>query len=180
MGRGPEGPNVVGPEPPDSPGELRPPGGILAIVSSAEGDHQEEPMPGSQRPLHDLTRKECLELLQYHSFVGRLGFVLDGRPMVLPVNYLADEQAVVFCTAEGTTLSAVGEESEVVFEVDESHPLERSGWSVVVRGTARVVSDPSEVDALRRGPLRSWAVRAPERWVRITIEEVTGRRLGQG
>ena len=109
-------------------------------------------MTASQRPLHNLSRKECLELLQYHSFVGRLGFVLDGRPMVLPVNYLADEEAVVFCTTEGTTLSAVGEGSEVAFEVDESHPLERSGWSVVVRGTARVVTDPGEIDALRRGP----------------------------
>jgi len=136
-------------------------------------------MTTSQRPLHNLSRKECLEFLQYHSFVGRLGFVLDGRPMGLPVNYLADEEAVVFCTAEGTTLSAVAEASEVVFEVDESHPLERSGWSVVVRGTAWVVTDPGEVDALRRGPLRSWVARAPERWVRITIEEVTGRRLAQ-
>ena len=118
-------------------------------------------MTPNQRPLHDLSRKECLEFLQYHSFVGRLGFVLDGRPMVLPVNYLADEEAVVFCTAEGTTLSAVAEGSEVVFEVDDSHPLERSGWSVVVRGPARVVTDPAEVDALRRGPLRSWVARSP-------------------
>ena len=118
-------------------------------------------MTPSQRPLHNLSRKECLEFLQYHSFVGRLGFVVDGRPMVLPVNYLADEEAVVFCTAEGTTLSAVAEASEVVFEVDESHPLERSGWSVVVRGPAEVVTDPGEVEALRRGPLRSWAARSP-------------------
>jgi len=50
---------------------------------------------------------------------------------------------------------------------------------VVVRGPARVVTDPGEVEALRRGPLRSWAARSPERWVRITIQEVTGRRLGQ-
>jgi nitroimidazol reductase NimA-like FMN-containing flavoprotein (pyridoxamine 5'-phosphate oxidase superfamily) len=136
-------------------------------------------MTGSQRPLHDLTRTECLELLQYHSFVGRLGFIRDGRPMVLPVNYLADEEAVIFCTSEGTALSAVGEGSHVVFEVDQSQPLERSGWSVVVGGTVGVVTDPGEVEALRRGPLRSWAARAPDRWVRITIEEITGRRLGQ-
>ena len=101
-------------------------------VGTAGAMHQEDPMTTSQRPLHNLSRKECLEFLQYHSFVGRLGFVLDGRPMVLPVNYLADEEAVVFCTTEGTTLSAVAEGSEVVFEVDDSHPLERSGWSVVV------------------------------------------------
>ena len=135
-------------------------------------------MTASQSPLHELTRKECLELLQYHSFVGRLGFVLGGRPMVLPVNYLADEDAVVFCTAEGSVLAGVGGGAPVAFEVDDSRPLEHSGWSVVVRGTATEVTDPAEVDALRRGPLRSWAARAPELWVRITIEEVSGRQIG--
>jgi nitroimidazol reductase NimA-like FMN-containing flavoprotein (pyridoxamine 5'-phosphate oxidase superfamily) len=148
-------------------------------VFGAAGDDEEEPMTTDQRPFHDLDRQECLELLQYHSFVGRLGFVLEGRPMVLPVNYLADEDAVVFCTADGTALGAVGEGHQVVFEVDESHALEHSGWSVVVRGTVSVVTDHAEVEALQRGRLHSWVARAPGRWIRITIEEVTGRRLGQ-
>ena len=62
----------------------------------------------SESPLHAPTRRECLDLLQYRSFVGRLGFVATGRPMVLPVNYLADEDAVGFCTSEGTALSGGG------------------------------------------------------------------------
>lgn len=130
-------------------------------------------------PIHPLSRKECLELLQYHGFVGRLGFVVGGRPMVLPVNYLADDRSVVFCTHEGGVLSSLGAGAEVAFEVDDSRPLEHSGWSVLVRGTARAVTDPDEVEALRRGGLRSWAARAPEVWVRIPIEELSGRRLGR-
>ena len=98
--------------------------------------------------------------------------------MVLPVNYLADEDAVVFCTAEDTILGALPDGSPVAFEVDESHPLERTGVSVVVRGPARTVTDPGEVEALQRGPLHTWAPRAPQRWVRIGLEEITGRRLG--
>ena len=58
----------------------------------------------SQHPkrVQELTRREALELLQLHSYVGRIGFVVDGRPLILPVNYLADDASIVFCTEPGT------------------------------------------------------------------------------
>ena len=40
--------------------------------------------------IEKIPREECLRLLERESFVGRVGFVVDGRPMVLPVNYLAE------------------------------------------------------------------------------------------
>ncbi|MGA8016837.1 MAG: pyridoxamine 5'-phosphate oxidase family protein [Candidatus Dormiibacterota bacterium] len=135
-------------------------------------------MNRSDERLHELSRDESVELLQYHSFVGRLAFIVEGRPMVLPVNYVADEAGVVFCTAEGSVLSSVGDGAAVAFEVDDSRPLEHSGWSVLVQGTARAVTDPEELESLRRGPLRSWAAREPQVWVRIAIDAVSGRRLG--
>ena len=135
-------------------------------------------MTATKERLHKLSRQECLELIQYQSFVGRLGFVAEGRPMVLPVNYLADETTVIFCTAEGSVLSSVGDGAAVAFEVDDSRPLEHSGWSVLVGGPARAVTDPKELEGLRRGPLRSWAARGLQVWVRIAIEEISGRRLG--
>jgi nitroimidazol reductase NimA-like FMN-containing flavoprotein (pyridoxamine 5'-phosphate oxidase superfamily) len=127
--------------------------------------------------LRELSRDECLELLQYHAYVGRIGFLLDGRPMVLPVNYLADADSVTFSTADGSLLSSLSG-SEVAFEVDDSRPLEHSGWSVLVRGVARTVVDPDDLETLRRGPLRSWAAPRPARWLRIPIETLSGRRLG--
>jgi nitroimidazol reductase NimA-like FMN-containing flavoprotein (pyridoxamine 5'-phosphate oxidase superfamily) len=136
-------------------------------------------MTEHEGPLHPLSRKECLELLQYHGFVGRLGFIDGGRPMVLPVNYLADDRSVVFSTHEGSVLGSLAAGVDVAFEVDDSRPLDHSGWSVLVRGTARAVTDPEEVEALRRGSLRSWAARAPELWIRIEIAELSGRRLGR-
>ena len=39
--------------------------------------------------VQELTSTEALELLQLHSYVGRVGFTVDGLPMILPVNYLA-------------------------------------------------------------------------------------------
>jgi nitroimidazol reductase NimA-like FMN-containing flavoprotein (pyridoxamine 5'-phosphate oxidase superfamily) len=130
-----------------------------------------------QTRVQELTRTEALELLQLHAFVGRVGFVVDGQPMILPVNYLADDESLVFCTEPGTKLSAVAGGAQVVFEVDDSRPLYHAGWSVVVKGTAHEVTDEDQLDELRRGPLRSWAARSTEHWVRISIDEVTGRRI---
>ena len=61
-----------------------------------------------QTRVHQLTRDEAVELLRFHAFVGRIGFVVEGRPLILPVNYLADDDSIVFCTAPGTKLSAIG------------------------------------------------------------------------
>ena len=129
--------------------------------------------------IEELAREECLRLLQEESYVGRLGFIVDGRPMILPVNYLARGDGIVFCTGEGTKLSALRGGAEVAFEIDASRPLYGTGWSVVARGTAREVTDQAEVDLLRRGPLVSWASPSPEHWIRIEIEEISGRRIPQ-
>ena len=135
-------------------------------------------MVADQR-VHELSEKECLQHLQYSARVGRLAFVLHGRPMVLPVNYLADDHSIVFVTAPGTKLSAIGGGTEVAFEIDDNRALEHSGWSVLVHGPAHEISDEAELEGLRRGPLRSWATQASQHWVRITIEEITGRRVGE-
>lgn len=123
-----------------------------------------------------LTREECMELLQYKSYVGRVAFIEGGRPMVLPVNYLADGDSVVFSTRRGSKLSRL-REAPVAFEVDASRPLRSSGWSVLVQGIAREVTDPQERESLRRGPLKSWAFPRAEHWVRISIDKISGRRI---
>jgi nitroimidazol reductase NimA-like FMN-containing flavoprotein (pyridoxamine 5'-phosphate oxidase superfamily) len=97
--------------------------------------------------------------------------------MILPVTYAASKDAIVFCTMPGTKLSAVGAGAEVVFEVGENSPEYRSGWSVIVRGTAREITDARKLDGLRWGALRSWAVRSTDRWVEISIDEISGRMI---
>jgi uncharacterized protein len=129
--------------------------------------------------IEKLSKEECLQLLQRESYVGRVAFIADGRPMILPVNYLADDKTVVFCTAPGDKLTHLREGAPVAFEVDFSRPLYNSGWDVVVQGTAEEVVDPGELELLRRGPLKSWASPAPEHWIRITIEDISGRRISE-
>ena len=139
------------------------------------GDHDSE-LDEAQR-LEVLDRAACIELLAHHRFVGRLAIVVDGRPIILPVNYIVDDDSVVFCTANGTKLNAVLGGTNVAFEVDDSVPLHHSGWSVLVQGHAEVITDPQEVARLRHGPLRPWAKGARANWVRITLDEISGRRI---
>ena len=129
------------------------------------------------RRIVDMDRRECLHLLQYESFLGRIAFASDGVVHMRPVNYLGDERGLVFCTASETILAAVSAGTAIVFEIDASHPLEHSGWSVIVRGDATEITDPQELDYLRRGPLKSWAVSPRERWVRLAIAEISGVRI---
>jgi nitroimidazol reductase NimA-like FMN-containing flavoprotein (pyridoxamine 5'-phosphate oxidase superfamily) len=139
------------------------------------GDHDSE-FDEAQR-LEVLDRAACIELLAHHRFVGRLAIVVDGRPIILPVNYIVDDDSVVFCTASGTKLNAVLGGTNVAFEVDDSVPLHHSGWSVLVQGHAEVITDPQEVARLRHGQLRPWAKGARANWVRITLDEISGRRI---
>jgi nitroimidazol reductase NimA-like FMN-containing flavoprotein (pyridoxamine 5'-phosphate oxidase superfamily) len=125
----------------------------------------------------ELTREESIHLLQDKSFVGRVGFMAAGQIVVLPVNYLAEDDAIFFCTADGTKLSELSGGAAVAFEVDASQPMYHSGWSVLVNGTAHEVTDGDELERLRRGPLKSWAVSNAQHWVRISIDAISGRQI---
>ncbi|MFE0320354.1 pyridoxamine 5'-phosphate oxidase family protein, partial [Streptomyces albogriseolus] len=56
----------------------------------------------------------------------------------------------------------------------------QSGWSVVVTGSASVVTDPDEHERLVRTGPRSWVPWPVEVFVRIEPELVTGRELVGG
>jgi len=127
--------------------------------------------------VEDMSRSDALDLLQRHGFVGRVAFIVDGRSMIMPVNYLADRDALVFCTGEGTKLSTLRGGAAVTFEVDDGRPIDHSGWSVVVEGISSEITDPEELKWLRRGPLKSWAVRPTAHWIRVPYEHVSGRRI---
>jgi nitroimidazol reductase NimA-like FMN-containing flavoprotein (pyridoxamine 5'-phosphate oxidase superfamily) len=123
-----------------------------------------------------LSEEECRRLLARVHF-GRIGFVAEGEPTVLPVNYAFDGAAIVFRSTHGSKLAAAIAGRRVAFQVDATDPLYQGGWSVLVRGAAEVVDDPAEVERLARLPLRPWWPRARDRWLRIPVERITGRRL---
>jgi len=130
--------------------------------------------------LEVLDRAQCLRLLEGAHF-GRVALVEQGRPLVFPVNYALDGDAVVFRTGPGTKLSVAARGSAMAFEVDEADPIYHRGWSVLVQGAAELVTDPTDLARLRTLPLLPWASAArPDRistWVRIRPTSITGRRL---
>ena len=119
---------------------------------------------------------ECWRFLARH-YLGRVGLVHLGSPMVFPVNYALDGRSVVFRTAPGTKLrlSAVG--VRVAFEVDEATELFETGTSVVVHGTLHEVTDRDELVRLRQLSLRTWAPGDRDHFMLVHAEHITGRRI---
>jgi nitroimidazol reductase NimA-like FMN-containing flavoprotein (pyridoxamine 5'-phosphate oxidase superfamily) len=129
-----------------------------------------------QAQLRILTDAECLELLE-QAVVGRIGYVTDGMAIILPVNFTVLDGDIVFCTANGSTLKWLSLRGRLAFQVDESSWADREGWSVLIHGVAQEVTEPNDLEVLRRGPVRSWLRSAAEHWVRIRIETISGRAL---
>jgi nitroimidazol reductase NimA-like FMN-containing flavoprotein (pyridoxamine 5'-phosphate oxidase superfamily) len=142
-------------------------------------DHLErqEPFATDRNGLHVLSRDECLRLLR-EATLGRVGITVDALPVILPVNYRLLGDRIVFRTSPGTKLDAATRNAIVAFEVDDIEPVSHSGWSVVVVGTAREVTDPDDVEELAHANIPRWAPSTSERVVEVSTELVTGRRIG--
>lgn len=126
--------------------------------------------------LEVLDRDECMRLLGFAG-VGRVAIVQGGQPMIFPVNYVIDGEEVLLRTAPGSKLDAAVRNQTAVFEIDHSDPMYHTGWSVVVVGRAREVTDPDRRAEIGRLPLRPWAPGKKDHIVSITAERVTGRRI---
>jgi uncharacterized protein len=129
--------------------------------------------------LLELSRAECLNLLGRTHF-GRLAVSRgEGAPIIRPLNYVFDprSQSVVFRTAEGSKLHGLLRAREAAFEIDGIEPGGRTGWSVVVIGTAEEVTSPSEIRRLDQLGLEVWAPGPRSHWVRIRARTLSGRRI---
>ena len=69
---------------------------------------------------------------------------VGALPAVLPINFRLVDDRIVFRTSGGAKLDAATRNAVVAFEVDDMEPLSHTGWSVMVTGMAREVTDPAE------------------------------------
>jgi nitroimidazol reductase NimA-like FMN-containing flavoprotein (pyridoxamine 5'-phosphate oxidase superfamily) len=134
------------------------------------------PMEVDRNGLEVLDRAECLRLLDGR-LIGRLGLTVGALPTVLPVNYRLVGDRVLFRTSVGTKLQAATTNAVVAFEVDDMDPLWHTGWSVVVTGVAREVTDPDELAVLEHANIPRWVPTGETRIVEVSTEMVTGRRI---
>ncbi|MET8317476.1 pyridoxamine 5'-phosphate oxidase family protein [Rhodococcus erythropolis] len=125
-------------------------------------------------PVEVLTEPQCWELLAQQQ-LGRLVVGQSGRVDIFPVNYVCDDHHLYFRTAEGTKLVELTLDDQVLFEVD--HIDTDSGWSVVVRGTAQVLTSFTEMSRIDELGLQSWIPTPKYNIVNITATEITGRSV---
>lgn len=126
-----------------------------------------------------LDRAECLRLLATAT-LGRIGLTTGALPAVLPVNFWFDGERILIHTGPGTKLAAATRDTVVAFEVDEMDGFWHTGWSVLVTGVARHLTDPAELQRTGELPIPRWAPRGGGHVVAITPELISGRRIEAG
>jgi nitroimidazol reductase NimA-like FMN-containing flavoprotein (pyridoxamine 5'-phosphate oxidase superfamily) len=128
--------------------------------------------------IDDLTIDVCWALLG-RAPVGRVAFSAGEEPVVLPVNHVVDGNSVVIRTGQTELLEALRHGANAAFEVDHMDEASETGWSVLVKGYATEVTDPSERANVERLPLHPWATGPKDHWIRVVPRSVTGRAISR-
>jgi len=127
----------------------------------------------TRRVQRELSREESLERLGSVP-LGRVVFTDQALPAIRPVNHLLADGHVVFRShVDAAVVTAAGRGVVVAYEADALDPAERTGWSVVVTGVARLVQDPESVARYQR-LLQPWVDRPMDQVVAISLDIVTG------
>jgi nitroimidazol reductase NimA-like FMN-containing flavoprotein (pyridoxamine 5'-phosphate oxidase superfamily) len=124
---------------------------------------------------------ECYRLLATQE-LGRIGVNAEHYPLIFPVNFGLDGTTVVIRTAPGTILRAASR-ANVTFEVDEVDRRSRSGWSVLVRGTAEEVGEEHRAELIastHATGVEPWAPGDRGIWLRLIPHDISGRRIVPG
>lgn len=132
--------------------------------------------PGSN-PMEVLDEAESLALLR-SAEVGRVGVVVDGQPLIFPVNHVLEGRSVIVRTDSARMLSGAAL-AKVAFEADGFDAGARSGWTVLVEGIGHDVTEALDATSehLQTVPVTPWAPGPKSRLLRIDVRTITGRRF---
>lgn len=106
---------------------------------------------------------------------GRLVVSVAGEPDIFPINYLTSDRKIYLRTAPGNKLAQLTINSRVLLETDGILPDE--AWSVVLRGTARVLTNSTELAAVEELGLESWVPTLKDFYVEIVPTSISGRHF---
>ena len=124
--------------------------------------------------LEVLATTECWQLLSQRT-VGRVAYTDRALPVIVPLNYsLVGQRIMVRCRADGLAARLDGQ--VVAFQIDDIDLEGLGGWSVLVTGTCRRLTAPSELLRVDHLP-PSWAGPDHHTAVFITPGNIEGRRL---
>ena len=135
------------------------------------------PMAIEQGPISVLDDGEAWNLLSSVA-LGRLVTSFGGQLEIFPVNFVTQNATVLFRTAEGTKLFTTVMNEKVLFEADD-HTADE-GWSVILRGTARMLTGAEEIHEAEAAGLMPWVPTEKLRFVRVTASEISARHFRFG
>ncbi len=124
-----------------------------------------------------LSEEQAWELLGTRQ-LGRIATSVADQPEIFPINYYAADGKITFRTAAGTKLSEIAVNNRIAFETDETDDV--GGWSVIVKGHARILVSTHDVEAADELPLHSWVPTLKFDYVEITVDEISARRFTFG
>lgn len=121
-----------------------------------------------------LAADDCWSLLAKEN-VGRIALHTHDGVDIFPVNFTVNDGNIFIRSAPGSKLIDIAIDPAVAFEVDGKRA--RTYWSIVVKGTAERMSFDSEIR--ESGVLDLQTVTSSAKWnyVRISVREITGRRV---
>lgn len=128
-------------------------------------------------PVLELDDEQSWKLLEATEH-GRLVVSVAGEPDIFPVNYLTSDRKIYLRTAPGNKLAQLTINSRVLLETDGI--LSDEAWSVVLRGTARVLANSTELAAVEELGLKSWVPTLKDFYVEIVPTSVSGRHFELG
>ena len=132
------------------------------------------PMAIEQGPISVLDDTEAWNRLSSVA-LGRLVTSFGGQLEIFPVNFVTQNGSVLFRTAEGTKLFTTVMNEKVLFEADDHTAAE--GWSVILRGTARLLTGAEEIREADQAGLMPWVATEKLRFVRVTPTEISARHF---
>lgn len=129
--------------------------------------------------LAPLSQETCLQRLR-EGTVGRIAFVADGDPVILPVNYRLAEPSSGPLLAVRTRPDTVIDHAptSVAFEIDAIDPVHHEGWSVLVRGEL-LHATPTSAEFRELYDPESWLADRMS-WLLIDPWAITGREVRGG
>jgi nitroimidazol reductase NimA-like FMN-containing flavoprotein (pyridoxamine 5'-phosphate oxidase superfamily) len=125
-------------------------------------------------PIDELSPADCWALLR-GTGLGRLATSVDKFVDIFPVNYFVHDDAILLRTAPGSKLVNIALNPSVAFEVDGVDT--RWHWSVVIHGKAHYLLNEDDVIQSGVMGLVSWSPSPKYTYVRITPDDVSGRRI---
>jgi len=134
------------------------------------------------RVLEELDEAECLRLIAAGG-IGRIGYSGRYGPTVMPVNYRLYEGTIVFrttpdsATDEDLRTGIANAEYKVAFEIDDFDTAAKTGWSVLIQGSAHHVESDAERASVAGAGVEPWPGGDRELFLRVVPVRITGRRV---